>query len=133
RAPRRAVPRARLVPAQPDRLLRAVRAARAPVRAPARAARLSARVAHGPLVLLRLHPVRAGDHAAHPAAGDGALRLGRERARAGGGARAAVRRPIRRDPALDRPDPVLGPPRVPRGAVALALPPDPPLGAGDGL
>ena len=114
RARRRAVPRARLVPPEPDRVLGGLHSARAPVRAASRPARLPALLAHGPVVLLRQHAVRAGDDAADAEARDDPVLVGVAPGPAGVGRRAAVRAPVRRDPVRRGPDTVLGTPRVPR-------------------
>ena len=123
----------RLVPARSLPALRHLRADRAALRPAAPAADLPARVADGPLALRGEPSARAAHRVPdHGARGD-LLPLGGGAGAPGRGGRAAAGAAVRRGPAGRRFDPVHGAPSLPPGALALALPRDPPLEPADGL
>src|SRR5947199_67567 len=118
---------ARLVPAEPVRPRAALRAARARRAAPARAGDLPAGLDDRPDALRDESPDGAVDGRAHDAAGRAVLPVGHPAVAPGHDRGAASGAPGRRDRARRRPHPVLDPPRLPPGAVALAAPRRPPL------
>src|SRR6185295_14705473 len=124
--------RRRLLPADADPVVGRVHPAGEAVR-PARPGRVPQGLAGRSDVLLRRLADRATHVLADAEAGDGAVRLGGERGLTGGGAVAAVLAAIPGDRAAGRPGTVLGPPPVPRGAVAVEVSRGPPLDGSVGL